>query len=50
MWYVSERRDTYKILWGNLRERNNLVGLGLDGKTILKRSSRSEMGAWTGIM
>jgi hypothetical protein len=36
MWYVSERRDAYKIFWGNLRERKKLVGLGLDGKIILK--------------
>jgi hypothetical protein len=47
---VSERRDAYKLLWENMRERSNLVGFGLHGKTILKRSSRSEIGAWTRFM
>jgi len=31
--------------WENLRERDHLEDLGINGKIILKWSSRSEMGA-----
>ena len=34
--------------WGNLRERNHLEGLGVDGKKILRWIfSKWDVGAWT---
>jgi hypothetical protein len=31
-----EKRGTYRIYWGNLRKRDNLEELDVDGKIILK--------------
>jgi hypothetical protein len=37
MWHVWGRREEHKGLWSeNLRERDNLEDLGLDGRQILK--------------
>jgi hypothetical protein len=37
MWYVWGRGEVYiEFWWGNLRERDLLKGLGLDGRIILK--------------
>jgi len=44
---VGERRDTYKIWWGNLRERDHLEEAGVDGKIILRWIFRkSDVGIW----
>jgi hypothetical protein len=39
MWHVwGDRRDAYMVLVGeNLRERDHLKNLGVDGRIILKR-------------
>jgi hypothetical protein len=31
------RRDAYRVLWGNLRERGHLEDLGVNERIILKR-------------
>jgi len=37
-WHVWEKkRNTYKYLVGNLKERNHLEDLGVDGRTTLKK-------------
>ena len=36
--------------WGNLTERHHLKDPGVDEKIILKGSSRSGMGTWTGFI
>jgi hypothetical protein len=36
MWLISETRDTYRVFWGYLMERNNLGDLGADERIILK--------------
>jgi hypothetical protein len=37
MWHVCERRKVHtKFWWGNLREREILKDLGVDGRIILK--------------
>jgi hypothetical protein len=33
----------YRVLWGNLRERDHWVDLGVDGRIILNGSSRGGM-------
>ena len=36
-------------MWGNLRERDHLGDLGVDGRIILRLISRKwDMGVWTG--
>jgi len=32
---MRERRGAYRVLWGNLRERENLEDLGVDGRIVL---------------
>jgi hypothetical protein len=34
----EERRGAYRVLWGNLNERDHLEDLGVDGRTILNGS------------
>jgi hypothetical protein len=36
--------------WGNLRDRDHLEDLRVDGRIILNLWSRSEIGAWTALM
>jgi hypothetical protein len=36
MWHVWERRDTYRILVGKMKE-HHLQDLGVDGRIILNR-------------
>jgi hypothetical protein len=31
-----ERRDVYRVLWGNLRKRDHLEDQGVDGRIILR--------------
>jgi hypothetical protein len=33
---MGERRDTYRVLWGNLMERCHLEDPGIDGRVILR--------------
>jgi len=33
---MGERRDLYRVWWGNLREIDHLGDLGVDGRIILK--------------
>jgi len=43
----GERRGSYRVFWcGNLRERNHLDDLEVDGKIILRRISKK----WEGDM
>jgi len=48
--YVWERREVYAgIGWGNLRERDDLEDLGVDGRIILRWIFRKwDVGVWTG--
>lgn len=45
---MEERSGTYWVFVGKIEGRENLKNLGLDGKIILKRISRSGMGTYTG--
>jgi hypothetical protein len=40
---VGDRRNTYRVLVGDLRERDKLKELGVDGRVLLNGSSRSGM-------
>jgi len=43
------RRSAYRVLLGNLRERDHLVDPGVDGRTILRWIFRKwDIGVWTG--
>lgn len=45
---MGERGYTYRVWWQNLKERNLLENLGLDGKVILKRMLKEYGGImWT---
>jgi len=34
--HVGKRRNIYRIVWGNLKVRNYVENLGVDGRIILK--------------
>ena len=45
----GESRGVYRILLGNLRERDHLGDQGLDGRIIIRWIIRKwDVGAWTG--
>jgi hypothetical protein len=45
---IGERRGVYKFWWGNLRERENLGGPGVDGMKILRKIiMKCDVGVWT---
>ena len=52
MWHVWGRGEVYTGLWwGNLKERDHLEGLGVDGRIILRWIYRKWFGAtWTGLI
>ena len=33
---MGERRGVYRVLWGNMRERNHLEDPGVNGRIILR--------------
>jgi hypothetical protein len=41
---IVERRDEYRILVGNLRERDHLEDPGIDGRIILRWNFRKWLG------
>jgi len=44
-------RGVYRVLVGNLRERNHLRDPGVDGRIILRCIFRKwDVGAWTGLI
>jgi len=46
---IGERRGIYRVLVGNLRERDHWGDTGVDGRIILRRIFRKwDVGAWTG--
>jgi len=46
---MGERRGVYRVLWGNMRERDNLGDPGVDGRIILRWIFRKwDVGVWTG--
>jgi len=43
----GERRDAYRVWWGNLREKDYFEDPGVDGRIILRWIFRKwDMGAW----
>jgi hypothetical protein len=34
--HVGERRNVYRVIWGNLKVRNYVENLGVDGRVVLK--------------
>jgi hypothetical protein len=47
---MGEERDVFRILGGNLRERDHRGDPGIDGKIILKLIFRKwGVGVWTGL-
>ena len=48
MWPVWQLNAEF--WWGNLRDRDHLEDLRVDGRIILNLWSRSEIGAWTALM
>ena len=46
---MEESRGAYRVLWGNLKERDHLEDPGLDGKIILRWIFKKwDVGVWTG--
>jgi hypothetical protein len=48
---MGERRGTYRVWWENLRERDDLEDLGIDGRIILKWIFKKWDGrTWAGLV
>jgi hypothetical protein len=48
---MGDSTGVYRILVGNLRERDHLEHLGVDGRIILSRIFRMwDVGTWTGLI
>jgi len=44
MWNIQKRRDVHTgFWWGNLRDKDHLQYLGIDGRIILNGSSRDTL-------
>jgi hypothetical protein len=49
MW--GERRGVYRVLWGNLRERDHFGDPGVDGTMTLRWTFREwDVEVWTGLI
>jgi len=49
--HMGTRRGTYRVLVGNLRERNHMKDPSVDGRIILRWIFRKwDVGAWTGLI
>jgi hypothetical protein len=47
---MGERRGIYRVLWGNLRERDHSGDPSLDGRIIFRWIFRKwDVGVWTGL-
>jgi len=45
---MGERRVIYRVWWGNLRERDHLEDLSVDGRILRYKFGKWDVGAWTG--
>jgi hypothetical protein len=51
MWQVWEKREILtEFWWGDLKERNNLENISIDGMVNLKFILNKIRRAWTGLM
>jgi len=47
---VAHKGDKRGFWWGNLRERDHLVSLGVDGDNIKMDLQEVGLGAWSGLV
>jgi hypothetical protein len=48
---MSKKRNEYKVLVGNVKERDHLQESGIDGRIILKRiSMKQDWRVWAGFI
>jgi hypothetical protein len=47
---MGERRSVYRVLVGNLRERDHLGDPGVDGRIIRWIFRKWDAGVWTGLI
>jgi len=45
---MGERRGLYRVWWGNVRERNDLVDPSIDGRVLRWIYRKWDVGVWTG--